>query len=151
MKLETTLKERPGFLHMLPLFDLFALAGMLLILGPMFLNESGISVKVPSSSFQLQRYTRSLVVTLGPSDESALLYLGRDGMSMKQLAERLRELKEEKGTADALVLLKSDETTSVGMERLVTETILAEGYSLALVGETAQKEKSPQKTLKNKP
>ena len=74
MKLETTLEEKPGFLHALPLFDLFALVTMLLLLGPMFLSQSGVMVEVPSSRFQMQRYGDSIVVTIGPGGEGAALY-----------------------------------------------------------------------------
>lgn len=135
MKLITTLEERPGFLHALPLFDLFALVTMLLLLGPMFLSQSGISVEIPTSRFQMQRYGDSIVVTLKPGDSEAALYLGRSAVTQEELAARLAELRNDERMSRAIVLLKSDIRTSVGMERKISEMILAAGFRLALVGE----------------
>lgn len=134
MKLETTLDERPGFLHALPLFDLFALVTMLLLLGPAFLSQSGITVEVPASRFQMQRYSKSIVVTVGPGGSEASLYLGRQAIRLDELAGRLEALKLDESMSGAIVLLKTDVGTSVGMERLVSEVILGSGFELALVG-----------------
>jgi hypothetical protein len=134
MKLEMTLDERPGFLHALPLFDLFALATMLLLLGPMLLSQSGISVEVPASRFEMQRYPKSIVVTAGPGGRDASLYLGRSSITLDALSERLAELKGDEDMSRAVVLLKTDVGTSVGMERILAEIILGAGFDLALVG-----------------
>lgn len=134
MKLETTLEERPGFLHALPLFDLFALVTMLLLLGPMFLTRGGISVEAPVSQFQMQRFTESIVVTLGPGEVVPRLYLGRRAVSLEELKTELEKLKADELMSRAVVLLKSDVGASVGMERKVSEVILASGFKLALVG-----------------
>lgn len=134
MKLDTTLEERPGFLHALPLFDLFALVTMLLLLGPMFLTRSGVSVEVPVSQFQMQRFGESIVVTLGPGDSAPSLHLGRKSVSLEELAVELEELKSDELKSRTIVLLKSDVGASVGMERKVSEMILGAGFKLALVG-----------------
>lgn len=134
MKLETTLDERPGFLHALPLFDLFALTTMLLLLGPMFLSQSGISVDVPTSRFQMQRYPKSIVVTVGPGGRDASLYLGRSSITLDALSGELAKLKDDEQMSQAVVLLKADVGTSVGMERLLGEIILGAGFDMALVG-----------------
>jgi biopolymer transport protein ExbD len=134
MKLETTLEEKPGFLHAIPLFDLFALVTMLLLLGPMFLSQSGVMVEVPSSRFQMQRYGDSIVVTVGPGGEGATLYLGREAVTLEELVGRLETLRKDERMARAIVLLKSDVGTTVGMERAVTEIVLRQGFRLALVG-----------------
>ena len=143
MKLEMTLDERPGFLHVLPLFDLFALVTMLLLLGPMFLSQSGISVEVPASRFQMQRYPKSIVVTVGPGGRDASLYLGRSSITLDGLAGRLEELKGDEEMSRAVVLLKTDVGTSVGMERILTEIILGAGFELALVGSARDENKDP--------
>lgn len=135
MKLETTLEERPGFLHVMPLFDLFALVTMLLLLGPLFLSQGGISVEVPSSRFQMQRYGDSIVVTVGPGSENVPIYLGRQAVTLEELSERLAALKKDERMARAIVLLKTDVRTSVGIERKVSEAVLGAGFRMALVGE----------------
>ncbi len=134
MKLETTLEERPSLLHALPLFDLFALAAMLLLLGPMFLTQGGVMVEVPASEFQMQRFRNPIVVTLGPGDSEPRLYLGRAPVSLKALAEELEIYKADESRARSIVLLKADVRASVGMEREVTEIILKSGLRLAYVG-----------------
>lgn len=137
MKLKTTLEERPGFLHALPLFDLFALVTLMLLLGPMFLSQSGISVEVPTSNFQMQRYGDSIVVTVGPGDAEAALYLSRQSVTMDELSQSLSELRDNERMSRAIILLKTDVRTSVGMERKVVEMILSKGFKLALVGDLA--------------
>jgi len=39
MKLESTLPERPGFLHAVPLIDMFGLLLIFLLLGPAFVAQ----------------------------------------------------------------------------------------------------------------
>lgn len=135
MKLETTLEDRPGFLHAMPLFDLFALVVMMLLLGPLFLSQGGISVEVPSSRFQMQRYGDSIVVTVGSGSEEAPIYLGRQAVTVEELAAQLAALKLDERMRRAVVLLKTDIRTTVGMERKVSEVVLGAGFRLALVGE----------------
>ena len=142
MKLETTLEERPGFLHALPLFDLFALVTMLLILAPMFLTQGGISVEVPASQFQMQRYQESIVVTLGPGETQPRLHLGRKAVTFHELAEELEKMKSDEIMSRAIVLLKADVGSSVGMEREVSEIILGAGFKLAYVGRAVQAEEA---------
>lgn len=146
MKLETTLEDKPGFLHALPLFDLFALVTMLLLLGPMFLSRSGISVEVPSSRFQMQRYEDSIVVTVGPGGGEASLYLGRKAVTLAELSEQLAELQKDERMSRAIVLLKTDVRTTVGMERKVSEMILSAGFRLALVGDAKSGDRQPEPT-----
>ncbi len=143
MKLEMTLEERPGFLHVLPLFDLFALVTMLLLIGPMFLSQSGISVEVPASRFEMERYPKSIVVTVGPGGRDASLYLGRSAITLDELPGRLASLKLDEEMARAVVLLKADVATSVGMERLLSEIILGAGFDLALVGGPQSEPEAP--------
>lgn len=136
MKLETTLEERPGFLHALPAFDLFMLMVMLLMMGPMFLSQSGVAVELPESEFQMQRYRQAIVVTLGAGDGTPQLHLGRQAVTMEELRQRLEELSEDEIMSRAVVLLKTDVGASVGTEREITEMILGSGFRMALVGKT---------------
>lgn len=134
MRLETTLEERPGFLHALPLFDLFSLVAMLLLMSPMFLGSSGVMVDVPVSDFQMERFDDSIVVTLGPGMEEGSVYLGRNAIELSDLPGLLEKLGSEEARARTIVLLKSDVGTSVGLEREVSEIVLKSGFKLALVG-----------------
>ena len=134
MKLELTLPERPGFLHAVPLFNLFALLLMFFVLGPSLVLQSGVAVELPPSRFQMERFSGALAVTLGPG-QPAQMYFGREATSMDGL-ERL--LDEKRGSVQGTILLRSDAGTPVGLEREVCELILRKGYRLMMVGRPIQ-------------
>lgn len=129
-----SLPERPGFLHAVPVLDIFALLWLLFLLGPSLLRQSGISVDLPPSRFQLERFQDNLVVTLGPGEGEPRIHLGRDAVTMADLAERLKKLRTDGATTNVMVLLQTDSGTPVGMERQVSELILSRGFRLAMVG-----------------
>lgn len=135
MKLEMTLPERPGFLHAVPVLNLFALLLMFLLLGPSFVMHAGISVDMPPSRFQMERFRNSIVVTLGPGLPEPRIHLGRDSVTMAELGTRLDELGKEGVAAKSIVLLQTDAGTPVGLERGVTESILGKGFRVAYVGQ----------------
>lgn len=137
MKLEMTLPERPGFLHAVPLFNLFALLLLLFVLGPSMLVQSGMMVDLPPSRFQMERYENTLVVTLGPGEPLPRLHFGRDIVTIAELESRLEKLKDDGATSKSVVLLQTDAGTSVGVERQISELILSKGFHLALVGKDA--------------
>ncbi len=134
MKLQSSLEEQPGFLHAVPVFDLLALVGMFLLLGPLLLTRSGISVELPKSEFQLERYEDPIVVTLGPGSPAARIHLGRELVTTEELEQSLIQLHEDSEIGSSIVLLQTDKGTPVGTEREVSEMILAIGFRLALVG-----------------
>lgn len=137
MKLEMSLPERPGFLHAVPILNLFALLQLFFLLGPSLVLQSGVAVDLPPSRFQMERYQESIVVTLGPGNAAPSIYLGRDEVTLDGLADRLEKLREQSAQRKSLVLLKTDKSTPVGTEREVTELILRKGFRIALVGKTA--------------
>jgi biopolymer transport protein ExbD len=137
MKLEMTLPERPGFLHAVPILNIFALMQLFFLLGPSMVMQSGVAVELPPSRFQMERYQEPLVVTLGPGDPGPRIHLGRDPVTLDGLSSRLDTLRAEGAQAKAIVLLQTDKGTPVGVEREVTEMVLGKGFRLALVGETA--------------
>jgi len=134
LKLETHLPERPGLLHAVPVMDIFVLLWLLFLLGPSLLRQSGISVELPLSRFQLERYQETLVITLGPGETGPRIHLGRDAVDMGQLDQQLEELRAGGAPARAIVLLQTDAGTPVGLERQVSEMVLEKGFRLALVG-----------------
>lgn len=134
MKLETHLPERPGLLHAVPVMDIFVLLWLLFLLGPSLLRQSGITVELPPSRFQLERYQETLVVTLGPGEAGPRIHLGRDAVDMRELDERLESLRSDGAPARAIVLMQTDAGTPVGLERRVSEMVLSKGFRLALVG-----------------
>jgi biopolymer transport protein ExbD len=142
-----SLPERPGFLHALPVLDLFALLWLLFLLAPSLLRQSGVAVELPPSEFQLERYQNSLVITLGPGEGAPRIHLGRDPVTFGELATRLETMRGSGATADTIILLQTDEGTPVGLERQVSEMALGKGYRLALVGSNAAPRPLETKTL----
>lgn len=134
MKLELTLPVRPGFLHAVPLFNLFALLLMFFVLGPSMVLQSGVAVELPPSRFQMERFSGALAVTLGPG-QPPQMYFGREATSMDGLG---RLLDEKRGNVQGTILLRSDSGTPVGLEREVCELILRKGYRLMMVGRPIQ-------------
>ncbi len=146
MKLVMTLPERPGLLHAVPILNIFALMQLFFLLGPSLLLQSGVSVDLPPSRFQMDRYEEVLVVTLGPGNpgESApRIHLGRDAIDRESLAARLQEMRDAGAPAKTIVLLQTDASTPVGAERDITELVLASGFRLALVGKSPPAEIPP--------
>jgi len=136
MKLEMTLPERPGFLHAVPILNIFALVQLFFLLGPSLVLQSGVAVELAPSRFQMERYQDTLVVTLGPGEPGARIHLGRDAMSMDELTHRLDGLRSGGATAKSIVLVQTDAGTPVGAERAVTELLLDRGFRVAMVGKT---------------
>lgn len=137
MKLEMTLPERPGLLHALPILNLFALMMFFFLLGPSLVLQSGVAVELPPSRFQMQRYQDALVITLGPGEPTPRIHFGRDPVTISELSVRLEKLHDEGASTKAIVLLQTDTSTPVGVEREVTELVLGQGFRLAIVGKNA--------------
>lgn len=137
MKLELTLPERPGFLHAVPVLDLFALLWLLFLLAPSLLRQSGVAVELPPSKFQLERYEDAIVISLGQGGAGPTVHLGRELVTEEQLASRLDALRAEGAARQAMVLMQTDQDTPVGFERRLTEMVLEKGFRLALVGANA--------------
>ncbi|MCX6879194.1 MAG: biopolymer transporter ExbD [Verrucomicrobia bacterium] len=143
MKLEMTLPERPGFLHVLPMLDLFLLLLLFFMLGPSLVLQSGVMVELPPSKFQMERFRNAMVVTLGPGHAAPRIHLGRQPVTLEELAARLDGLRAEGAAAKAIMLLQTDADTAVGMEREVAEMILSKGFRLAMVGQSPKKPLPP--------
>lgn len=134
MKLEMSLPERPGFLHAVPILNIFALVQLFFLLGPSLVLQSGVAVDLAPSRFQMERYQDSMVVTLGPGEPEPRIHFGRDAVTVLELSERLEKLRADGAPTKAIVLLQTDTGTPVGVEREITELVLGKGFRLALVG-----------------
>jgi biopolymer transport protein ExbD len=151
MTLEMTLPERPGFLHVLPVVDLFLLLVLFFMVGPSLLLQSGLKIELPPSKFQMERFQDTLVVTLGPGQPPGNIHFGRLPVTFDKLAGLLDRKRADGSGAKAVVLLQSDVETPVRLEREVAEMILGKGFRLALVGQAPTHLQAPAGAEPDKP
>ena len=143
MKLELTLPERPGFLHVLPVFNLFLLLLLFFMIGPSLVTQSGVVVDLPPSKFQMERFRVTLVVTLSPGQGDPQIHFQRHPVTLAELAARLDALRADGTAAKAVILLQTDAATPVGEERAVAELIVGKGFRLAMVGQPPPRPQPP--------
>lgn len=132
MKLESTLPERPGFLHAVPVFDLFALLLVFILLGPSFVHQSGVRVEMPLSRYQIERDPNAAVITITQGNPP-VLWLEREQVSKEDLVRRLAERREDSAGAPS-VYVRSDGEIPSSFERQVAETALQQGFRVYLLG-----------------
>ena len=132
MKLVSTLPERAGFLHAIPLFDLFVLLLVFILLGPSFVRHSGVRVEMPMSRYQVERDPNAAVITI-TRGSPAVLWLERQQVSEAELIQQLAQRREESGTVPT-VYIRSDAEISSAYERQVAETALQQGFRVYLLG-----------------
>ncbi len=137
MKLEMTLPARPGFLHMLPGLDIIALILMFPLLGPSFVQQTGIDVRVHESPWRYEQMDNPIVVTLGAAvgDEAVPVWVNKDQVSLGGLESAIDTLRsEEGGDAITTVVIRSDVSVPSGVEKEVVNRVIKLGLKCGLVG-----------------
>lgn len=134
MKLESTLPERPGFLFVVPAFNIFALLLVFFLLGPSFVSQSGVAVELPVSRFQMERQADATVVTITAGDPPEY-WVEREQVSLGQLSERLDARRGSDASPATTVLLRADQGVSVDTQRKVAEIALQKGLRVYLLGQ----------------
>lgn len=134
MKLESTLPERPGFLFVVPAFNLFGLLLVFFLLGPSFVSQSGVAVELPVSRFQMERQADTTVVTV-TAGEPPGYWVEREPVSLGQLSERLDARRGSDSAPATSVLLRVDKGVSVEVQRKVAEIALQKGLRVYLLGQ----------------
>jgi biopolymer transport protein ExbD len=133
VKLETTLPEGVGFLHAVPLFNLFMVLLMCYALGPRLEEKTGITVNLPSSLFQMERFQEAAVLTL-TAEGAERLYLGTQSVSLAELDQQMAKLMEQGNMTNASVVIKADRLVSSEALRQVAEICMRKGFRVVLAG-----------------
>lgn len=136
MKLVSTLPERVGFLHAIPIFDLFALLLIAIMLGPSFITQAGIQVEMPVSKFQVARHSDASVISITQGDPP-VLWLERVRVTEEALIELLEE-RRQASLQVPVVYLRSDAQISADFERRVAELALQAGFRVYLLGKSEE-------------
>jgi len=137
MKLEMTLPSTPGFLHTLPGLDIIALVLIFPLLGPSFVQQTGIEVRVHESPWRYEQMENSVVVTLGAAMDGEVtpLWVNKNLVFMEGLEDEILRLRgEEGGDAITSAVIRSDVSVPSGVEKEVINRILKLGLNCGLVG-----------------
>ena len=132
-----TLQARPGFLHMLPGLDIIALILMFPLLGPSFVQQTGIDVQVHESPWRYEQMDNPIVVTLGAAvgDEVVPVWVNKDQVSLGRLEAAIDALRsEEGGDAITTVVIRSDVSVPSGVEKEVVNQVIKLGLKCGIVG-----------------
>lgn len=137
MKLQMTLPAKPGFLHMLPGLDIMALILMFPLLGPSFVQQTGIDVQVHESPWRYEQMENPIVVTLGAASgsDSTPLWINKNQVEMGELEAEIERLRsEEGGNAITTVVIRSDVSVPSGTEKEVINRVIKLGLKCGLIG-----------------
>lgn len=135
MKLESTLPERPGFLFVVPAFNLLALLIVFLLLGPQFINQYGKAVELPISRYQMERPGDAMVITVTEGDPPGYWVDREEISSLGALSERLDARRGSEFAPSASVLLRVDRRVPVAEQQAVAEVALQKGFRVWLLGQ----------------
>lgn len=133
MKLQSSLPENVGFLHAVPLFNLFAVLLMCYALGPKLEEKTGVTINMPASLFQLERYEDAAVITM-TAGELQELYLGTQRINLIELDARLDEQLEKSSGNNRAIVIMADRMVSSENLRQVAEICLRKGLRVVMAG-----------------
>ncbi len=137
MKLESTLPERPGFLFVVPAFNLLALLIAFLLLGPSFLNQYGVAVDLPISRYQMERPGDAIVLSVTAGSPPGY-WVERESVSLGALSERLDARRGDDSGAASAVLLRVDRGVPVEVQQTVAEIALQKGFRVWVLGQASE-------------
>lgn len=132
-----TLPAKPGFLHMLPGLDIMALILMFPLLGPSFVQQTGIDVRVHESPWRYEQMENPIVLTLGAATgpEPTPLWINKNQVAMSELESEIEKLRsEEGGNAITTVVIRSDVSVPSGTEKEVINRVIKLGLKCGLIG-----------------
>ena len=89
------------------------------------LGQSGLTVELPPSKFQIERDQNLLVVTLGAGQQAANIHFGRKSVSFEQLEEIFERMRQDGSAARSQVLLpqgSGDVTGSIEFQPLLEQS-----------------------------
>ncbi|MEM9081510.1 MAG: biopolymer transporter ExbD [Verrucomicrobiota bacterium] len=132
MKVELTLDEKPGPLHVMAAVDIIVLVMVLGFVVTGLAHRAGIEVNLASSAFRVAADTESVVLTVKGATEP-VFYVDALRVEEEGLVEVLRRKRDEEGASQ--VLLQADVRLPAAFQRRLSELILAEGLDCVWVAE----------------
>ncbi|WP_035612625.1 biopolymer transporter ExbD [Haloferula sp. BvORR071] len=144
MKLESTLPERPGFLFVVPAFNLLALL-ICFMLVPSFVSQYGVAMELPVSRYQMERPTDATVITVTAAnrDTPPSYWLEREDVSLSELSERLDARRGDESSPASTVLLQVQKGVPVEIQQSVAEMALQKGFRVWVLGQPPEDAGAP--------
>ncbi|MGB1937585.1 MAG: ExbD/TolR family protein [Akkermansiaceae bacterium] len=122
---------------MLPGLDIMALILMFPLLGPSFVQQTGIDVQVHESPWRYEQMENPIVLTLGAAtgSEPTPLWINKNEVAMSELESEIERLRsEEGGNAITTVVIRSDVSVPSGTEKEVINRVIKLGLKCGLIG-----------------
>jgi len=134
MKLELTLPDKPGFLHMLPGLDILALVLVYPLFGPSFVQQTGINVTLHESSWRYEQMENPVVITLGAGEDTPM-WINKRQVLLADLESEIKRLQsEEDGNTITTAVLRTDVLVPSGVEKDVINRVIKIGLDCGLIG-----------------
>jgi biopolymer transport protein ExbD len=102
-------------------------------LGPKLEEKTGVSIQMPASLFQLERYEEAAVVTM-TADGGGELYVGSQRIQVNELDARLDEQLLSSSGANRAIVIMADRLVPSEQLRQVAEICLRKGLRVVMAG-----------------
>lgn len=126
MKLESHLPRQSPWLYIAPLLTAVLLLMVYFLLSSGFIEQSGISIRLPESSARLAGFESAHIVTVAPGNPVRLFFDGHP-VSMAQLIEKLAAQDQN----DRRAVIYADHSVPFGHINEVSQAILAQHFEVA--------------------
>lgn len=132
MKVELTLDEKPGPLHLLAGVDIIVLIMLLGFVVTGMGHRAGVPVRLAESAFRVAADVEAAVLTVKGGLEP-VLYVDGKRVEEEELAEVLGELRDRDGKR--MILVRADARIPAALQIGLGELILGEGLECVWLGE----------------
>lgn len=126
MKLESHLPRQSPWLYIAPLLTAVLLLMVYFLLSTGFIEQSGISIRLPESPVRLAGFEMAHIVTIAPGNPVRLYFDGHP-VSMEELKEKLAAQNQHNRRA----VIYADRSVPFGHINEVSQAILAQHFELA--------------------
>ncbi|HEY0790020.1 MAG TPA: biopolymer transporter ExbD [Chthoniobacterales bacterium] len=127
MKLARSVRLEPHLIFLVALMDVVFLLGLLFVVSATFLLHSGVSVRLPYSSFILAPEKHALILTVTAGPYPTIFYRDQK-VALKDLGEKLARDAGERAT----VIIRADRETPQGVVVQISNLCLERGLNVML-------------------
>ena len=126
MKLQSHLPKQASWLYLGPVLNVLLVLLIFFLLGSNFVIQSGVAVKLPTSSSRLTGFDRAQIITVSAGADTPLYFNGKP-TTLEQLRKELESAKRE----SRRVIIHADEMTPFGRVQQISNVALGLGCEVA--------------------